>query len=382
MQSRMTRRVSAGNKTSLHAYKPSHFASTFFQRPGLGVRFRKERGADVAMSRTMSENQLDHLRSMSVVVADTGEISLVQKYRPQDCTTNPSLVLKAVLNPEYAYLIPEAVKESKKRGVRASTCGSVIDPSRPHSNIADILAVNIGAEFLDVVPGRVSTEVDAHLSFDKQATIEKALKIVDLYAAKGIDSSRLYIKMASTWEGIEACRVLEAQGINCNMTLLFSFAQAAACADAGASLISPFVGRIMDWYKAKEGRDFLPHEDPGVMSVNKIYRYYKAHGFKTIVMAASFRNICEIRALAGCDNITIAPNLLAELEACKDPLVRKLSPDMDFGDVPAKISGFTREQFDMMHGSDQMAVEKLQQGIDGFSADQRKLEDLIAGLVL
>jgi len=194
--------------------------------------------------------------------------------------------------------------------------------------VADILAVNIGVEMLKIVPGRVSTEVDAHLSLDTRATVDKALKIVELYSQRGVDPSRLYIKMASTWEGIEACRKLEAQGVNCNMTLLFSFAQAAACADAGAALISPFVGRIMDWHKANTGRDYAPHEDPGVLSVQKIYKYYKAHSFKTIVMAASFRNVGEIRQLAGCDNITIAPTLLAELEACTEALQRMLFPEM------------------------------------------------------
>lgn len=317
------------------------------------------------------KNQLDALKSMSVVVADTGEMALVKKYQPQDCTTNPSLVLKAVQNPEYAHMLGDAF--AQRRGEAPS------NPAHPYADVADILAVNIGAEMLKIVPGRVSTEVDARLSYDTRATMDKALKIVDMYAKKGIDRERLYIKIASTWEGIQACRQLERQGINCNMTLLFSFAQAAACADAGASLISPFVGRIMDWYKAKEGREFAPHDDPGVHSVRRIYSYYKTHGYKTIVMAASFRNAGEIRELAGCDNITIAPALLAELEASTEPLHRHLSPDNSASTV-VKMVDVTEEQFYKLHNADLMAVEKLKQGIDGFAADQNKLEAMIANI--
>lgn len=321
---------------------------------------------------TTFKNQLEALKSMSVVVADSGEMALVKKFRPQDCTTNPSLVLKAVQNPEYAHLLKEALAQRLKGAVGSN-------PSRPFAEVADVLAVNIGAEMLQVVPGRVSTEVDAHLSFDTKATVDKALRIVDLYSKKGIDLSRLYIKMASTWEGIEACRQLEKQGVSCNMTLLFSFAQAAACADVGATLISPFVGRILDWHKAKEGRDYAPHEDPGVVSVKRIYSYYKTHGFKTIVMAASFRNVGEIRELAGCDNITIAPSLLSELEACTEPLPRRLSPELRDDQTP-KLVGIDGALFNKLHGADQMAVDKLKQGIEGFAADQTKLEAMIAEL--
>lgn len=318
-------------------------------------------------------NQLEALKSMSVVVADTGEPALVKLYKPQDCTTNPSLVLKAVQVPEYARLLQEALDEAKGfKGIQ--------DPQRPQASVADQLCVNLGAEMLQIVPGRVSTEVDAHLSYDTDATVTKALKIIELYAKKGIDPKRIYIKIASSWAGIEACRKLQKQGIDCNMTLLFSFAQAAACADAGAALISPFVGRIMDWYKAKEGRDFAPHEDPGVKSVQTIYKYYKEHQYKTIVMAASFRNAGEIRELAGCDNITIAPSLLAELENSTGPLPRKLSPDMPLTGHTSKLVGMNEAQFYKLHDADQMAVDKLKQGIDSFAADQQKLEDLLAKL--
>lgn len=319
-------------------------------------------------------NQLEALKSMSVVVADTGETNLVKQYKPVDCTTNPSLVYKAVQLPEYQHLLKDALEQDAKMDYQR-------DPQRPYAGVADILAVNIGLDLLQVVPGRVSTEVDAHLSYDTEATVAKALRLVELYKAKGVDPSRLYIKIASTWEGIQACARLQAMGIDTNMTLLFSFAQAAACADAGAALISPFVGRILDWYKAKEGRDFAPHEDPGVLSVRRIYQYYKQHGFSTVVMAASFRNIGEIQELAGCDKITIAPSLLAELEASSGPLPRKLSPDMGPSSTDGvKLQGFTKEMFDELHNQDPMAVEKLAQGIESFAADQRKLEAQIAQL--
>lgn len=307
---------------------------------------------------------------MSVVVADTGEPELVKLFKPVDCTTNPSLVYKAVQEPKYASYLQDALAQDK--GPR--------DAARPFAGVADILSVNIGADMLQIVPGRVSTEVDAHLSYDTQATYDKALKLIDLYGKKGVDAKRVYIKMASTWEGIEACRRLQTEGIDCNMTLLFSFAQAAACADAGAALISPFVGRIMDWYKAKEGRDFAPHEDPGVLSVQRIYKYYKTHGYPTIVMAASFRNVGEIRELAGCDNITISPALLAELEASTAPLERKLSPDMRSSPDADLRGKMDAAAFAALHGADQMAVDKLKQGIEGFATDQKKLEAQLAGL--
>lgn len=315
-------------------------------------------------------NQLEALKSMSVVVADTGEIELVRAYKPVDCTTNPSLVYKAVQEPKYQRFLSEALAA---KGHGAS------DPARPYAGVADVLSVNLGSEMLKVVPGRVSTEVDAHLSYDTRATYDKALRLMELYSKKGVDPNRVYIKIASTWEGVEACRKLQRQGIDCNMTLLFSFGQAAACADAGAALISPFVGRIMDYYKAKEGRDFAPHEDPGVLSVRRIYHYYKTHKYPTIVMAASFRNAGEIRELAGCDNITIAPSLLKELEASTDPLPRRLSPEGPRS-PDGRIDGMDAAAFERLHGADDMAVVKLKQGIDGFAADQAKLEAQLSAL--
>jgi transaldolase len=320
-----------------------------------------------------AENQLEALKLISKVVADTGEIDAIKNYKPTDCTTNPSLLLKAVQNPKYADYLPQAI---------AAENGPITDSSRPYQAITDRLAVNVGVQLLGIVPGRVSTECDAHLSYDTQKTVDKALRIVDLYSEKSINLDRIYIKIASTWEGIRACEILEKQGINTNMTLLFSFAQAVACADAGATLISPFVGRIMDWYKKKEGKDgYAPHEDPGVHSVQRIYKYYKQYKYPTIVMAASFRNVGEIRELAGCDNITISPALLGELEASKDPLPRKLWPTMGgCNEERYDMHAENKDLFDKMHGGDQMAVDKLKEGIDNFAADQRKLEDMIGKL--
>ncbi|KAG2448953.1 hypothetical protein HYH02_005708 [Chlamydomonas schloesseri] len=334
------------------------------------------RGPYSAVPGQTYKNQLEALKSMSVVVADTGELDLVKKYHPQDCTTNPSLVYKALSMPENRHYLEKALARDKRQPEQVHA-----GVSRPYAGVADQLTVDLGAELLKIVPGRVSTEVDANLSYSTQASVDKALRIIELYAAKGFDPSRIYIKLASTWEGIEACRRLERQGINCNMTLLFSFAQAAACADAGATLISPFVGRIMDWYKAKEGRDFAAHEDPGVLSVKRIYNYYKAHHYKTIVMAASFRNAGEIREIAGCDNITISPQLLDELQKSTDQLDRKLHPDRAHTDA-LKLSNMHEDLFIKLHGADQMAVEKLDQGIKGFVADQKKLEELLASIAM
>lgn len=315
-------------------------------------------------------NHLESLKSMSKVVADSGEIEAIRKFKPIDCTTNPSLVLKAVQDPQYNHYLQDAIALAASEGPS--------DPARPYANIADHLCVAIGRDLLEIIPGRVSTEVDANLSYDTQKTIDKALRLVDLYAKKGVDKERLYIKIASTWEGIRACEELQKQGIDTNMTLLFSFAQAAACADAGATLISPFVGRIMDWYKKKEGRDFAPEEDPGVLSVKRIYQYYKTYNYPTIVMAASFRNAGEIRELAGVDNITIAPKLLAELEDAEGSLERKLWPAMDASaDERINLGGASFSLYDQLHGSDQMAVDKLKEGVDSFAADQGKLEALI-----
>ncbi|KAK9819953.1 hypothetical protein WJX72_004354 [[Myrmecia] bisecta] len=317
-------------------------------------------------------NQLEALKTMSTVVADTGEIESIRRFKPIDCTTNPSLVLKAVQLPQYAHFLDDAIAQETR---------SPTDSSRPQSDVADRLATMIGRELLQIVPGRVSTEVDAHLSFDTGKTYDKALRICDLYSEKGVDLKRIYIKIASTWEGIRACEKLQKEGIDCNMTLLFSFAQAGACADAGAALISPFVGRILDWYKKKEGREYTSQEDPGVKSVQKIYKYYKQYGYKTIVMAASFRNVGEIRELAGCDNITISPALLGELADATEPLERKLWPDMGDCDLPRyDLGGSAAQRFKEMHGSEQMAVDKLKEGIDGFAKDQRKLEEMLAAI--
>eukprot|EP00775_Hariotina_reticulata_P006112 gene6112-6350_t len=307
---------------------------------------------------------------MSVVVADTGEPALVKKYKPQDCTTNPSLVYKAVQAPEYQSFLHQALEEPGSKSHNRK---------RPYAGVADVLSVIIGSEMLKIVPGRVSTEVDAHLSYDTDACYAKAMRLMDMYAARGIGPDRVYIKLASTWEGIQACKKLQKQGVDCNMTLLFSFGQAAACADVGAALISPFVGRILDWHKAKYNRDYAPAEDPGVASVQRIYKYYKAHNYKTIVMAASFRNAGEITELAGCDNITISPQLLGELESSSEPLPRKLWPQM--GEcTDQQYSGIGEDVFSQLHDTDLMAVEKLKQGIDSFAADQIKLEEQLAKL--
>ncbi len=250
--------------------------------------------------------QLDSLRSMTVVVADTGDIDAIKKYQPQDATTNPSLILSASALPQYALLIDEAIAYAKAQS--ADKAQQLIDAE-------DKLAVNIGLEILKIVPGRISTEVDARLSYDTQATVEKARKLIALYNEAGISNDRILIKIASTWQGIRAAEILEKEGINCNLTLLFSEAQARACAEAGVYLISPFVGRILDWYKANtDKKEYAPAEDPGVISVTKIYNYYKEYGYKTVVMGASFRNVGEIIELAGCDRLTIAPALLKELQ--------------------------------------------------------------------
>ncbi len=310
--------------------------------------------------------QLDSLRNMTVVVADTGDIEAIKKYQPEDATTNPSLILSASALPQYASLIDDAIAYAKSK----SNCSKqqLIDAE-------DKLAVNIGLEILKIVPGRISTEVDARLSYDTQATIEKAKKLIALYNEAGISNDRILIKIASTWQGIRAAEELEKQGINCNLTLLFSEAQARACAEAGVYLISPFVGRILDWYKANsDKKDYAPAEDPGVISVTKIYNYYKQHGYNTIVMGASFRNVGEITELAGCDRLTIAPALLKELQENSAPLERKLSYT---GEVKAKPQPLTEAEFYWQHNSDAMAVEKLADGIRKFAADQEKLEAML-----
>ena len=311
--------------------------------------------------------QLDSLRSMTVVVADTGDIDAIKKYQPQDATTNPSLILSASALPQYVPLIDEAITYAKAQS--ADKAQQLIDAE-------DKLAVNIGLEILKIVPGRISTEVDARLSYDTQATVEKARKLIALYNAAGISNDRVLIKIASTWQGIRAAEILEKEGINCNLTLLFSEAQARACAEAGVYLISPFVGRILDWYKANtDKKEYASAEDPGVISVTKIYNYYKEYGYKTVVMGASFRNIGEIIELAGCDRLTIAPALLKELQENSTALVRKLDYK---GEVKAKPQPLTEAEFYWQHNSDAMAVEKLAEGIRKFAVDQEKLEAMLS----
>ena len=311
--------------------------------------------------------QLDSLRQMTVVVADTGDIDAIKKYQPQDATTNPSLILSASALPQYAPLIDEAVAYAKAQSN---------DKAQQLIDSEDKLAVNIGLEILKIVPGRISTEVDARLSYNTQATVEKARKLIALYNAAGISNDRILIKIASTWQGIRAAEILEKEGINCNLTLLFSEAQARACAEAGVYLISPFVGRILDWYKANtDKKEYAPAEDPGVISVTKIYNYYKEYGYKTVVMGASFRNVGEIIELAGCDRLTIAPALLKELQENSTALVRKLDYK---GEVKAKPQPLTEAEFYWQHNSDAMAVEKLAEGIRKFAVDQEKLEAMLS----
>lgn len=311
-------------------------------------------------------NKLAQLRKLTTVVADTGEIDAIKKYQPEDATTNPSLILKAAQIAEYAPLIDQAIAYAKTQSN---------DKAQQVQDTCDMLAVNIGKEILKTIPGRISTEVDARLSYDTERSVAKARQLVKMYNDAGISNDRILIKLASTWEGIRAAEILEKEGINCNLTLLFSFAQARACAEAGVFLISPFVGRIMDWYKAKEGRDFAASEDPGVLSVTKIYNYYKEHGYKTVVMGASFRNIGEILELAGCDRLTIAPSLLADLEAAEGELVAKL---VDSKGSKARPAPMTHSEFLWEHNLDAMAVEKLAEGIRNFAVDQGKLEAMIA----
>ena len=311
--------------------------------------------------------QLDSLRQMTVVVADTGDIDAIKKYQPQDATTNPSLILSASALPQYAPLIDEAVAYAKAQSN---------DKAQQLIDAEDKLAVNIGLEILKIVPGRISTEVDARLSYNTQATVEKARKLIALYNAAGISNDRILIKIASTWQGIRAAEILEKEGINCNLTLLFSEAQARACAEAGVYLISPFVGRILDWYKANsDKKEYAPAEDPGVISVTKIYNYYKEYDYNTVVMGASFRNVGEITELAGCDRLTIAPALLKELQENSTALVRKLEYK---GEVKAKPQPLTEAEFYWQHNSDAMAVEKLADGIRKFAVDQEKLEAMLS----
>lgn len=310
-----------------------------------------------------AKNQLEQLKQFTVVVADTGDFTSMKQYAPRDATTNPSLILKAAGMPAYSWLIDQAVKDA---GKSAST-----------EQVIDGLLVLFGAEILKIVPGRVSTEVDARLSFDRDGTIAKAREIIARYEKAGISRDRILIKIASTWEGIKAAEQLQKEKINCNLTLLFSFPQAVACAESGIKLISPFVGRILDWYKKSTGKDYAATEDPGVKSVTQIYTYYKKFGYATEVMGASFRNTGEIVELAGCDLLTISPQLLGELQASTAPLVRKLDAAAAASSDLKKVS-FDEKSFRFAFNEDAMATEKTAEGIRQFSADIVKLEHLIA----
>jgi transaldolase len=304
-------------------------------------------------------NLLDQLKSMTTIVADTGDVEAIKSVKPVDATTNPSLVLKASTLPQYAPLIETAIAYAKAQG---GSKEAQID------NAADKLAVLIGAEITKVVPGRISTEVDARLSFNLDAMVAKGRKLIQLYADSGISKDRV-------WEGIKAGEILEKEGIQCNLTLLFGFGQARACAEAGVFLISPFVGRILDWYKVKTGETYTQETDPGVVSVRAIYAYYKANGYKTVVMGASFRNVGELIALAGCDRLTVSPNLLQDLAATEGTLTRVLTDGGKTATPPTKM---TEAEFRFELNQDAMAIEKLSEGIRGFVADQIKLEVALA----
>ncbi|MCF6362685.1 MAG: transaldolase [Gammaproteobacteria bacterium] len=316
-------------------------------------------------------NKLEQLRSMTTVVADTGDIESIQQYRPSDATTNPSLLYKAAQMPQYQPLVQSAIEYGQAKG-RSEEQRRLLT--------LDKIAVNFGKEILATVPGRVSTEVDARLSFDTAATIARAEQLIALYHEAGVDSSRILIKIAATWEGIRAAEVLEKKGLHCNLTLMFSLAQAVGAADAGATLISPFVGRIMDWYKKAEGVDgYAAADDPGVKSVTTIYQYFKKFDYATVVMGASFRNIDEITQLAGCDLLTIAPALMEELQASEGELPRWLSPEMA-READIERLELNEACFRWLMNADAMATEKLAEGIRGFTADTLKLEQLVQAI--
>jgi transaldolase len=315
---------------------------------------------------------LEKLRAMTVVVADTGDIQAIEQYKPRDATTNPSLITAAAQMPQYQGIVDETLMQARK------TCGASAPVTQVVKLAADRLAISFGLKILEIIPGRVSTEVDARLSFDTAGTIAKAREIIAQYEAKGISRNRILIKIAATWEGIQAAAVLEKDGIHCNLTLLFGFHQAVACAEASVTLISPFVGRILDWYKKDTGREsYPPTEDPGVLSVTKIFNYYKKFGYRTEVMGASFRNIGEIIELAGCDLLTIAPSLLSELQAKEGDLPRKLDAGRAASQQIDKIA-LDKAAFERMHAADRMASEKLAEGIAGFVAALEKLEQILA----
>jgi transaldolase len=316
-------------------------------------------------------NQLDALKQLTTVVADTGDFESMRAFLPQDATTNPSLILQAAEKPQYRPLIEQAVSEHRN---------SPLSGNQLVESVIDRILILFGREILGIVPGRVSTEVDARLSFDTEGTITKARQLIGMYEKEGFSRDRILIKIASTWEGIQAARQLQKDGINCNLTLLFSLPQAIACAESGVKLISPFVGRILDWFKAANKKDYAPHEDPGVLSVTSIYHYYKKFGHTTEVMGASFRNKGEITELAGCDLLTIAPALLAELSQSHDPLPRKLDPATS-SSLSIEPRSYDEKSFRFELNEDAMATEKTAEGIRKFAADIVKLEKLVAAAI-
>jgi len=319
----------------------------------------------------LPKNLLDQLRQYTVVVADTGDMEAMEKFHPQDATTNPSLITAAAQLPQYQPIVDGVIMDARKELGEGATDQAV-------ANLAfQRLAIAFGKKILAIVPGRVSTEVDARLSYDTEATIKQARSIIAQYDAVGVGRNHVLIKIASTWEGIRAAEVLEKEGIHCNLTLLFGLHQAIAAADAGVTLISPFVGRILDWYKKDTGKDYQGADDPGVQSVKSIYNYFKKFGYKTVVMGASFRNIGEISELAGCDLLTISPQLLAELDATQADLPRKLDPQIAKSLAIDRIV-VDKAAFERMHAADRMATDKLKEGIEGFSAALVKLETLLA----
>ena len=318
----------------------------------------------VPPGRNVDMSQLDELQKMTVVVADTGDIGAIRKHRPHDATTNPSLLLKAAQMPDYRPLVEAA----------ARTADSALSAEARTEAFMDQLAVSFGAEILSIIPGRVSTEVDARLSFDVERTVGKARRLIELYRQRGIERERILIKVGATWEGTRAAERLEKEGIHCNLTLLFSFAQALACAQARVTLISPFVGRIYDWHRKQRGVDAIPvAEDPGVASVQRIYAYYKRHGYRTEVMGASFRTPEQVLALAGCDLLTISPDLLQNLEASPGPIERRLDPERSRSNGEDLID-LDEVRYRWMHNQDPMAVDKLAEGIRKFDEDARRLE--------
>src|ERR1041384_5605379 len=317
---------------------------------------------------TPALSQLDQLKQFTVVVADTGDFATLKQYAPRDATTNPSLILKAAQMPEYAPVVEKAIADAKKSGASGR---------KLLAEVMDSMLITFGCEILKIVPGRVSTETDANLSFDTQALVAEGRRFIELYQRQGIGRERILIKIASTWEGIRACEILQREGCNCTLTLLFPLPQAVACAEAGARLISPFVGRILDWFKKSAGRDFAPAEDPGVVSVKEIYGYYKKFGHATEVMGASFRNKGEILELAGCDLLTISPQLLGELKADTTPITRKLIPAEAKASAIEKLD-LDEKKFRWLLNENAMATEKTAEGIRAFNADAMKLEKFVA----